>query len=94
MPDRETKFENGRVRISEVIHDPGVPRESYVRPSDQVIVFLDECRYERLDVRTGERLLRERKPGDVLWHPRGEVAPVLINRGERPYRTIVIEIKP
>jgi hypothetical protein len=93
MPDSETKFENERVRVSEVIHEPGVPRESYIRLTDQVIVFMDDCRYERVDFRTGDRVIRERKSGDFLWHPRGEEAPVLINRGSRPYRTVVIEIK-
>jgi hypothetical protein len=93
MPDTEMKFENERVRVSEVIHDPGVPRESYIRPTDQVIVFIDDCRYERVDSQTGDRIIRERKSGDVLWHSRGEEAPVLINRGNRPYRTLMIEIK-
>ena len=27
----------------------------YIRPHDQVIVFLDDCRYERLDSQTKEK---------------------------------------
>jgi hypothetical protein len=93
MPDWKTKLENSRVRISEVLHEPGVPRERYIRPTDQVIVFLDDCRYERIDSKTGERTLRERKSGDVIWHDRGEDAPVLVNAGAKPYRTLVVELK-
>lgn len=93
MPDGITKLENSRVRIREVIHRPGERRESYVRETDQVVVFLDTCRYERIDADTGESILRYRKAGDVLFHKRGEHAPALVNAGTEPYRAIVIEIK-
>jgi hypothetical protein len=75
------------------VYEPGVPRERYIRPTDQVIVFLDDCRYERTDSTTGEKTVRERKAGDVIAHDRGEDAPVLRNLGAKPYRTLVIEIK-
>jgi hypothetical protein len=87
------KLENARVRISEVLYAPGVPRERYVRPTDQAIVFLDDCRYERTDSATKEKTVRERKSGEVIWHKKGEDAPVLINLGSKPYRTLVIELK-
>jgi hypothetical protein len=87
------KLENARVRISEVIYAPGVPRERYIRPTDQAIVFLDDCRYERTDSETNEKSIRERKSGEVIWHNKGEDAPVLINLGSKPYRTLVIELK-
>ena len=87
------KLENARVKISEVVSRPGVPRERYIRPTDQVIVFLDESRYERTDSQTKEKTIRERKPGEVLWHDKGEDAPVLVNLGKTPYRTLVIELK-
>jgi hypothetical protein len=87
------KLENARVRISEVLYAPGVPRERYVRPTDQAIVFLDDCRYERTDSATKEKTVRERKSGEVIWHNKGEDAPVLINLGSKPYRTLVIELK-
>jgi hypothetical protein len=29
----------------------------------------------------------------VIWHDKGEVAPVLINKTARPFRTLVVEIK-
>lgn len=87
------KLENARVRISEVVYAPGVPRERYTRPTDQVIVFLDDCRYERTDSQTKEKTIRERKSGEVIFHHKGEDAPVLINQGSKPYRTLVIEVK-
>jgi hypothetical protein len=87
------KLENARVRITEVRYEPGVPRERYIRSTDQVIVFLDDCRYERIDSETHAREIRDRKSGDVIWHNKGEDAPVLTNLGAKPYRTLVIELK-
>src|SRR5579862_4414661 len=90
---RDTKLENARVKVSELDYDPGKPREKSVRPADQVIVFLDDSRYERIDPDTGAREVRTRKSGDVIWHNKGEVAPVLTNLGKQRYRTLVIELK-
>jgi hypothetical protein len=81
------------VKVSEVVYEPGVPRERYIRPTDQVIVFLDDCKYQRVDSKTGEKTVRERKSGDVIYHDRGEDAPVLINLGNKAYRTLTIELK-
>ena len=86
-------LENEKVKVSEVTYLPGVPRERYLRPSDQVIVFLDDCKYQRTDSKTGEKTVRERKAGETIWHVKGEDAPVLINLGSKPYRTLVIELK-
>ena len=85
-------LQNKRVKVTELIYEPGVPRERYIRPTDQIIVFLDDCRYERTDSKTGERTIRERKSGEVIWHDKGEDAPRLINLGAQPYRTLVIEL--
>jgi len=90
---RRVLLENARVRVTEVTYLPGVPRDRYIRPTDQVIVFLEDCRYERIDSKTGEKTVRERKAGEVIWHDRGEDAPVLINVGSKPYRTLTIELK-
>ncbi|MBY0508485.1 MAG: hypothetical protein K2X03_31530 [Bryobacteraceae bacterium] len=86
-------LENRRITASEVIYQPGVPREPYIRPTDQVIVFLDECRYERTDTRTKEKTIRQRKQGEVIWHDKGEDAPQLVNLGSKPFRTLVLELK-
>jgi len=89
----KVKLDNPRVKISEVTYAPGTPRERYIRTTDQVIVFLDDCRYERLDSQTKEKTVRERKSGEVIWHDKGEDAPQLTNLGLKPYRTLVVELK-
>jgi hypothetical protein len=88
------RLDNARVLVTEVAHPPGGVRERSVRARDQLIVFLDACRYERTDPLTGEKTLRERRAGETIWHSKGEDAPRLRNVGDRPYRTLVIELKP
>ena len=89
----KVKLENARVRVTEVVAAAGSARERGVREADQVIVFLDDCRYERTDPATGDKTVRERKSGDVIWHNKGEEAPLLVNVGTAPYRTLVIDLK-
>lgn len=84
---------NKRVNVVETTYLPGVPRERHTRATDQVIVFLDNCKYSRKDSATGEVTTRERKAGEVIWHDKGEDAPVLTNLGAAPYRTLTIELK-
>jgi len=92
MPET-VKLDNAKVRVKEVVYQPGVSRERYIRPTDQVIVFLDDSQYERIDSKTKERAVRNRKSGEVIWHDKGEDAPVLKNLGTKPYRALVIELK-
>ncbi|HTT60380.1 MAG TPA: hypothetical protein VMG35_01015 [Bryobacteraceae bacterium] len=87
------KLDNARVHVTEVTSAPGAVRERGIRAHDQVIVFLDDCRYERTDPQTGAKTIRVRQSGDVIWHTKGEDAPQLVNKGDRPYRTVVIELK-
>ena len=86
-------MENVRVKVTEATYEPGTPRERFIRATDQVIVFLDDCKYERIDSKTGEKTVRQRKAGEVLWHDRGEDAPALKNLGDKPYRSLTIELK-
>jgi hypothetical protein len=90
---RVVRLEKPRVTVTEVTYLPGVPREPYVRPTDQVIVFLDDSTYDRVDAATGEKRRVTRKSGEVIWHDKGEHAPTLINAGPKPYRTLVIALK-
>ena len=92
-PTSRLLLENARVKVSEISYPAGAARPRGVRPADQVIVFLDDCRYERTDPASGEKTVRQRKSGDVIWHAKGEDAPLLVNAGSRPYRTILIELK-
>ncbi len=89
----KTTIDNKKVRVLETTYLPGVPREPGVRATDQVIVFLDDCAYERKDPVTGELTVRRRKSGEVIWHDKGEAAPQLTNKGDKPYRTLTIELK-
>ena len=89
----KVKLENAHVLVREVTYLPGVARERSIRPTNQVIVFLDDSRYERTDSASKEKTIRARKSGDVIWHDKGEDAPQLINLGSKPYRTLVIELK-
>jgi hypothetical protein len=79
-------LDNARVKVTEVVYQPGVARQRYIRPTDQVIVFLDESRYERIDSQTKEKTIRQRKLGEVIWHNKGEDAPVLTNLGQKPLK--------
>jgi hypothetical protein len=87
------KLQNEKVTVTELDYEPGKPRPRSIRQSDQVIVFLDDSRYQRIDPDTGAKEIRTRKSGDVIWHNKGEVAPVLTNLDDRTYRTLVVEIK-
>jgi hypothetical protein len=87
------KLDNAKVHVTEVTSGVRSVRERGVRATDQLIVFLDDCRYERIDPVTGEKTIRDRKSGDVIWHDKGEDAPQLTNAGSRAYRQIVIELK-
>lgn len=92
MAKKTVKLDNKRVTVSEMVYDAEVPRDPYTRPTDQVIIFLDDCQYERKDA-SGKTELRTRKSGDVIWHDKGELAPQLTNKGSKAYRTIQVEVK-
>lgn len=92
-PAARVKLENARMKATEITYAPGSVRERYTRPSDQLIVFLDDCRYERTDSVTHQKSIQERKSGDVIWHNKGEDGPVLVNVGAKPYRTLLIELR-
>jgi hypothetical protein len=93
MANRKQLLTNVRATVSEVTYEPGVPRKPHIRPTDQIIVFLDDCEYERTDSVTGEKTVRKRKAGEVIWHDRSELAPQLVNKGTKPYRSLLIELK-
>lgn len=96
MPEetsRQVVLENVRVRVTERVIPPGGERTPYLRDTDQVIVFLNDTTYDRVDPRTGERAPRRRNAGEVIWHERAEQAPKLINTGSEPMRSLIISLK-
>lgn len=60
-----------------------------LRPYVAVISLQDK----RLDSKTKEKTIIERKAGDVIFHMKGEDAPELTNLGTKTYRTLVIGVK-
>ena len=90
---RKVVLENERVTVTERSIPPGGVRVTYTRPTDQVIVFLNDTKYERIDSKTGEKIERARKGGDVIWHFKGESAPKLVNVGDKPFRSLIIALK-
>ena len=68
-------------------------RDPHVRATDQIIVFLNDTAYDRVDAQSGKVERRTRKAGEILWHDKGEHAPKLINRGSKPMRSLVIALK-
>jgi hypothetical protein len=89
----KTVLENQRVTVVERVMAAGASREPFIRQTDQVIVFLNDCVYDRIDADTGETSRRTRKAGETIWHFKGEHAPRLVNRGEGEFRSLVIELK-
>jgi hypothetical protein len=90
---RSAKPENARVRVTELNYEPGQPGARSIRASDKVIVFPDDSKYERIDPDTGAKQVRKRTSGEVIWHNKGEIAPVLTNLEKKTHRTLVIELK-
>jgi hypothetical protein len=87
-PQMTVKLDNSRVTVTESITPVGGRREPYVRPTDQLLIFLDDAEYEAIES-NGEKTLRKRKVGDVIWHSKGEQAPLLVNRG-KAYRNLIV----
>ena len=71
----------------------GVARAPHIRSTNQVIVFLDDCVYDRIDADTKKTERKTRKAGEVLWHDKGEHAPALVNRGSKPFRSLMVALK-
>ena len=90
---RRVVLENPTIAVTERTMAPRGVRGPHTRPSDQVIVFVNDASYERTDAKTGAKAVRRRKAGDVIWHDRGENAPQLVNVGTAPMRSLVIAIK-
>ncbi|PYV43583.1 MAG: hypothetical protein DMG06_10015 [Acidobacteria bacterium] len=91
-PIIRTLLENEKVLVREIVYERDSRRSMHVRPNDQLIVFLDDAKYEVVSP-DGKKESRTRKAGEVIWHSRGETAPNLTNTGDITYRTIVVNFK-
>lgn len=92
QPQTKALLDNQRVTVTEVTTPPQGRREPYTRPTDQIIVFIDEADYEATDA-AGQKQKKRRQPGEIVWHNKGEAAPLLVNVGQRPYRNLVVSLK-
>lgn len=90
-PTMTVKLDNDRATVTESLTPAGGRREPYTRPTDQLIVFIDEAKYDSIDA-SGKVTQRQRKPGEIVWHSKGEAAPLLVNKG-KAYRNLVIAFK-
>ena len=90
-PTLKITLDNARVTVTESLTPARGRREPYVRPTDQLIVFLDDANYESIDS-SGTVTARSRKAGDVIWHSKGEAAPLLVNKG-KAYRNLIVALK-
>jgi hypothetical protein len=90
-PSMVVRLDNAKVTVTESLTPAGGRREPYVRPTDQLIIFLDDAQYEASDG-NGEKALRSRKAGEVVWHAKGETAPLLVNSG-KAYRNLIVSLK-
>ncbi|MEO6724179.1 MAG: hypothetical protein ABIP14_02665 [Blastocatellia bacterium] len=90
-PEPKVLLDNPRVTVTEMTMSADARREGYKRPTDQIIVFLDPASYEATDTQ-GQKQVKQRQSGEIVWHNKGEDAPLLVNKG-KPYRNLIIALK-
>jgi len=84
-------LENALVEVTRIEYGEKSVRPPHVRPRNQVIVFIDDARYQ-VSYQNVKTETRNRKSGDIIWHLQGEEAPTLTNLGGK-YRTVVVNLK-
>jgi hypothetical protein len=87
------RTDNERLILTEYTFQPGAPVKLKPRIHDQLILFIDDCRYERTDPASGLKSLRIRKAGDFIWYDRGGDSATVLNVGSTPFRFMLIELK-
>jgi hypothetical protein len=85
-------FDNDRVAVHAITMPPGAQRDPRPRPTDELVLFYEEAHYQATEA-DGKVAPRDRKPGTVVWHKKGEMAPTLSNPGSKPVRYFSISIK-
>jgi hypothetical protein len=85
-------FENPRVAVRVIDMPPGASRPGRTRPTDELVLFCDEAHYQAVDAQ-GKKEARDRAPGAVVWHSKGELAPTLVNTSARTVHYYGISLK-
>ena len=89
---QDVAFDNPRVTVKQITLSPGASRPTRTRETDELVLFPEEAHYLAV-APDGKRERRDRQPGAVAWHKKGEVAPTLVNDGDRTVRYFSISIK-
>jgi hypothetical protein len=85
-------FENARVAVQAIDIPPGGSRPGRTRATDELVLFCDEAHYQAVDAQ-GHKEARDRKPGTVVFHTKGDVAPTLVNTGAKTVHYYGISLK-
>jgi hypothetical protein len=91
-PAAKVTFDNPRVTVKEITLAPGASRPTRTRETDELVLFYAESHYQAITPE-GKKERRDRQPGTVVWHKKGEVAPTLVNHGNKPVRYYSISLK-
>jgi hypothetical protein len=85
-------LDNPRVTVRDVTMAPGARRPSRTRPTDELVFFCEESHYQAIDAQ-GKTEPRDRLPGTVVFHNKGEQAPTLVNNSPKPIHYFSISLK-
>ena len=85
-------FENPRVAVREITIPVSGIRPARLRDTDEVVFFCQESHYQAVNA-DGSKEPRDRKPGTVVFHTKGEQAPNLINHGKAPVKYFSMSLK-
>lgn len=86
----KVRFENHAVRVLEYKDAPGEKTHMHKHPA--FLVYALSSFKRRLQLPDGKTLLREFKPGDILWSD--AQAHIGENVGDTPTHIIMVEMKP
>ena len=84
-------FENERVKIWEMLLDPGESSDLHHHSMDYMLIILEGESIDA-DFDNGKTIQLPVHPGQVIYVPKGNTETA-INRSKRRYREILIELK-
>lgn len=88
-PDAKVLFENDRVRVLDVQHQPGGKEPMHSHPA--YVAYALTTLTMKVTSPDGKTVVKERKAGDVIW---GEpVTHAIENVGTTEFHMLVIELK-
>jgi hypothetical protein len=85
-------FDNARATVKDVTMAPGARRPPRTRETDELVLFPEEAHYQAVEA-DGKKQPRDRTPGTVVFHKKGELAPTLVNTGAKVVHYFSISLK-